>query len=111
MTIDADGTVRIDNQMPNELALEMITVTGGPFEPTEELAKNGWCAIRITNDRVAFVHEDAGVMSIPPMSARPLGVVTPLRTTGPNPVHVAIVPQGSSLRHRHELPVVPASRQ
>lgn len=111
MTIDADGTVRIDNQMPNELALEMITVISGPFEPAEELAKNGWCAIRITNDRVAFVHEDAGVMSIPPMSARPLGVVTPLRTTGPNPVHVAIVPQGSSLRHRHELPVVPVSRQ
>ena len=102
-TIDDSGCVRLDNQMPGALELDMLMIQfeAGTFAPNPELGEGAWGAIEVSEQRIAVVAQNGATMHIPAGEAVVLG-----NTSTQTNARIELLPTATSLWRRQSLPVV-----
>lgn len=105
-TIDANQTLRIYNNMPSELRLDMLLLhtEGRSLQQSKTLSELGWCWVPIRDGVAALVADNGGTMSLQAKSQVAVGEL------GPNPSNallprIELILQGSALDARQQLPV------
>ncbi len=106
-TIDKNHTLRIDNNMPSKLRLDMLLLhtEGHRLHQNKALNELGWCWVPIRDGVVALIADNGGAMSMQAKSQVAVGELGQPSSNAMMP-RIKLIRQGSALASRRQLPVV-----